>query len=440
MVIHDARGLALSGADPATAERFETALAEFQCYVGNPVGTIEAALQARPDFTMGHVMRGYLYGSSVEAPGLREAGASVAAVRGLPADDRERQHVAALGALAAGDFEDAVRRWETLLVAYPRDILALQIAHLFDFLRGDSRNLRDRVARRLHAWSKADPGYHAVAGMHAFGLEEMAEYERAEERARESVALNVRDGWGYHAMAHVLEMRNQPDQGIQWLASSSEHWAPDSFFDVHNWWHLALYHLELDQVDETLRLYDGPIRAERSAVALDLIDASALLWRLLLRGHDVGPRWREVADAWAPTIEDGVYAFNDVHALMAYVGCADEARMAQQLATLRRSADSDANPANRAMACDVGLPVGEALVAFGQGRYRDVIDRLQFLRPVAHRFGGSHAQRDLLDLTLIEAAQRAGDRFLLAALASERGAVRPRSPLARRYRDAAVAA
>lgn len=438
MTIRDVRGLVLSGADAATAERFEAALTEFQCYVGNPVGTIEAALQTRPDFTMGHVLRGYLYGSSVEGPGLREARAAFEAARVLPADTRERQHVAALESLAVGDFEAAERRWEALLVAYPRDILALQIAHLFDFLRGDARNLRDRVARRLHAWTKVDPGYHAVLSMHAFGLEEMGEYDRAEERAREAVGLNPRDGWGYHAVAHVLEMRNQPDQGIRWLSSSSHHWAPDSFFDVHNWWHLALYHLELDQVDETLKLYDGPIRAERSAVALDLIDASALLWRLMLRGHDVGARWRDIADAWAPSIEDGVYAFNDVHALMAYVGAGDSARVAQQRATLRRSAEADANPANRAMACEVGVPVGEALIAFGQGRYGDVIERLQHLRPTAHRFGGSHAQRDLLDLTLIEAAKRAGDRGLFAALASERSASRPRSPLARRYREAAT--
>jgi hypothetical protein len=106
---------------------------------------------------------------------------------------------------------------------------------------------------------------------------------------------------------------------------------------------------------------------------------------------------------------------------------------------LRRSAETG-DGSNRAMARDVGVPVGEAIVAFGQGRYCDVVERLQHLRPIANRFGGSHAQRDLLDLTLIEAARRAGDRNLFAALASERGSSRPRSPLARRYREAALAA
>jgi hypothetical protein len=45
---------------------------------------------------------------------------------------------------------------------------------------------------------------------------------------------------------------------------------------------------------------------------------------------------------------------------------------------------------------------------------------LRPIRSYAHRFGGSHAQRDLLDLTLIEAAARAGQDRLAAALRDER--------------------
>ncbi|RVA84872.1 tetratricopeptide repeat protein, partial [Mesorhizobium sp. M7A.F.Ca.CA.004.01.1.1] len=44
-------------------------------------------------------------------------------------------------------------------------------------------------------------------------------------------------------------------------------------------------------------------------------------------------------------------------------------------------------------------------------------------------FGGSHAQRDVIDLTLIEAALRAGDGALARALTAERSMARPDSPL-----------
>ena len=58
---------------------------------------------------------------------------------------------------------------------------------------------------------------------------------------------------------------------------------------------------------------------------------------------------------------------------------------------------------------------------------------MRLIRPVrniAHRFGGSHAQRDILDLTLIEAAFRSGDGPLAKALSAERLLVKPASPLA----------
>ena len=441
MTIKDARGLAMTGADAATAAAFETALAEFQCYVGNPVGTIEAALQARPDFTMGHVLRGCLYGSGAEAPGMREAASPWRPRRHCRPMPAKTQHIAALQALASGALDTAVERWEHLLVEYPRDILALQIAHLLDFFRGDARNLRDRIARRLHAWTKADPAYHAVLGMHAFGLEEMGEYDRAEERGREAVGLNPRDGWAYHAVAHVLEMRNLPEGGIRWLSSSSARWSAESFFKVHNWWHLALFHLELDNVDEVLNLYDGPIRGERSAVALDTIDASALLWRLYLRGHDVGDRWREVADAWTPTIDDGIYAFNDVHALMAYAAIGDGERIeppARYLAAQRRGGHRQQQPCHGARGWLAGRR-GAGRVRAGPVRRHhraaaaSAAHRASLRRqPRAARPDRSHPDRS--------GAPRSGDRNLFAALASERGAGRPRSPLARRYRDATLAA
>ena len=51
---------------------------------------------------------------------------------------------------------------------------------------------------------------------------------------------------------------------------------------------------------------------------------------------------------------------------------------------------------------------------------------LRPVRDVAHRFGGSHAQRDVIDLTLVEAARRAGDHGLVAALEADRAAARLR--------------
>lgn len=435
--LQDTRGLAMTGADAAAAEAFETALGEFQCYVGNPVASVDKALEASASFPMANVLKAYLFLSGTEGPGVPVARECLAAARKGRPNDRERQHLAAIEALIEGRWEDCVARLEALLLDYPRDILALQIAHLFDFYRGDARNLRDRVVRRLHAWSPSDQNWHALLSMQAFGNEEMGDYARAQALGEESVALQPRDGWGWHAVAHVHEMRNDPAAGIAWLEPNSRHWGPDSLFDVHNWWHLALYKLELDRVEEVLKLYDEQIRVERSSVVLDMVDASAMLWRLKLRGHEPGQvRWSEIAAAWEGLIQDGNYCFNDAHALMAFIGAGRQDLVERQLATLKRSAGQPGS--NQTMAQQVGIPVGEALVAFDRGDFAGAAERLQRVRAFSGRMGGSHAQRDILDLTLIEAAKRGGDANLLAALATERVSNRPNSPLARRYRDAAA--
>jgi hypothetical protein len=72
--------------------------------------------------------------------------------------------------------------------------------------------------------------------------------------------------------------------------------------------------------------------------------------------------------------------------------------------------------------------VCRAIQAFGRGNYRAAIEELMPVRQIAHRFGGSHAQRDVLSLTLIEAALRAKDARLARALASERTELKPTSP------------
>jgi len=86
---------------------------------------------------------------------------------------------------------------------------------------------------------------------------------------------------------------------------------------------------------------------------------------------------------------------------------------------------------NEAFTREVGHQLVLAIKAFGQARYDETVRLIRQVREIAHRFGGSHAQRDLLDLTLIEAALRAGQRPLATALCAERLTTRGHSPLTR---------
>jgi hypothetical protein len=297
--------------------------------------------------------------------------------------------------------------------------------------------LRDRIARAMPMWSADVPGYHVVLGMQAFGLEESGDYAAAERAGRRAIEIERRDCWAQHAVAHVMEMQCRPREGIAWMQKNAEGWSRDSFLAVHNWWHVALYHLELGETDEALALFDGPVYGSRSRVILDMVDASALLWRLMLRGIDVGDRWAALADAWEPVKEAGLYAFNDAHAMMAFVGAgrAESARrvLEAQAVAMHRGGD------NVLFTREVGRPVALAIAAFGDANYAEAARLLRSVRNIAHRFGGSHAQRDLLDLTLIEAALRCGHQGLARALTTERAALRPTSPLARLFVERAAA-
>jgi hypothetical protein len=157
-----------------------------------------------------------------------------------------------------------------------------------------------------------------------------------------------------------------------------------------------------------------------------MIDASALLWRLELRDVDVGSRWKGLADAWAPSAEDAYYAFNDVHAVMACVG-ARQSKQAERVAA-SLEARGQGTGTNAMMSREVGLPLARALIAFASGAYSECISLLLPIRTIANRFGGSHAQRDIIHLTLAEATLRAGNHRLARALAAERTQLKPTSP------------
>ncbi|BCG76919.1 tetratricopeptide repeat protein [Mesorhizobium sp. 113-3-3] len=426
MAIRDALGLTFSGATEAGFTPYSQAVRELLCFIGDPVASVDRAISEDPGFVMAHVFKGYLFGLATERDATAVARACHEAALPLAATVREEAHVLALGHLANGRWHDAARILEDIAIETPLDGLALQVGHQIDFFTGNARMLRDRIARALPSWQSGMPGYHAILGMQAFGLEEMGDYARAEKLGRAAVEIEPRDGWAQHAVAHVMEMQSRQRDGIAWMRANPDAWTKESFLQVHNWWHLALFHYDLGETDQVLALYDGPIYGTPSAMALNMVDASAILWRLYLGGIDVGDRWTALAANW-PKAGAGDYAFNDAHAMMAFVGAGLDAP-AQTLLDAQREAMRGIGD-NTAFTRDVGHPLTLAIKAFGEGNYTEAVQLIRPIRAIANRFGGSHAQRDVIDLTLIEAALRAGDRALAGALTAERSMARPDSPL-----------
>ena len=436
----DRRGIAISSAAPASLEKLEQATELTASYFVDPLATIDSALEADPTFAAGHCLRAALALMSSERGALPILEQSVSAVESLGgrANQRERMHAAAGRAWLSGDFARAIRLYGDIVVEYPRDLLAVQVAHVGDFFLGQSTLLRDRMAQVLPHWNESVPGYGYVLGMYAFGLEETANYAGAEATGRRALELNPRDPWAVHAVAHVMEMQGRLRDGIDWLTTRQADWSVDNGLAYHNWWHLGLFHLDLGDAARAVKLYDTCIRPGQSSVALEMVDASAMLWRLMLRGVDVGSRWQPLADSWQPLAKDAFYAFNDAHAVMALVGAGRWDEVDDVLGALEHAASEPGT--NGMMSREVGLPVARAFASFGQGRYEAAIDDLLQVRGHANRFGGSHAQRDIVHLTLIESALRAGRASLARALAEERTAVKPTSPFNWRLASRALTA
>ena len=428
----DIRGNALS-CTAAAARRLDVATAKFHAYQADPVAEIDALLAEEPDCVMGHALRAGIFATVTDRAFEAEFRSSLAAAERLAprANAREQAYIAAARQWADGDLQAATETWGRIAIAHPADLAAVQLAQLGDFFLGQSQMLRDRVARVMPRWSREMPGYGYLLGMHAFGLEECGDHAKAEAAGREAVALDPRDGWAAHAVAHVMEMQGRAAEGAAFMLQTAPGWSPDSLFAFHNWWHVALFHVEQGDIAGALRLFDERISAGGFGQALEAIDGSALLWRLWVLGYAVGDRWTRLAQPWSARVSDGIYAFNDVHAMMVFVATGDQAAQREVIATLERAAGGQGT--NAMMSRDVGLPLARGLAAFGRGDYAGAVAQILPVRGIANRFGGSHAQRDVLSWTLCEAAIRAGDAPMAEAMVAERLVAKEGSPVAQAW-------
>lgn len=230
-------------------------------------------------------------------------------------------------------------------------------------------------------------------------------------------------------VTHVYEMQGRIDEGIRFLRGSETNWGRGNLFTVHNWWHLALYLLEAERSDEALAIYDRQVHTEHSAgVPLEMVDASALLWRLRLDGIATGDRFARLAQAWATRSSDEPwYVFNDLHAVMALAGAGRLADARAVIDRLDAYVATAAPSSNLRMTAEVGLPACRSVLAYIEDRHADVVAELLPIRTTLARFGGSHAQRDALQRTLVASALRAGRLDLARALLNERIGVRETS-------------
>jgi len=425
----DCRGILVSYSEKDAIVALERTHESFLAFRGDPVDEINQVIEQYPDFILAHLFKAAYLTQVLETRVYDELAIAVSAAEKLSANAniRELFHLKAVSAWISGDISVAVSEWEKALTQFPRDLLALQLIHLTHVLFGDIAGQRDIVARVFSLWDEETDGYEFVLGFYAFGLEENRDFERAEQMARRSLLIREDNPYAIHAICHVMDMQGRQAEGLQFMYDNEKTWA-SSGFEIHLWWHTALLHLDTLDFDTALQIYDDKLRASKEdSNRYEEFDATALLWRLKLADIDVGERWSELADKWGPSAEDRVYAFNNVHAMMAFVSDSRD-DLAQLLLTTSQDLVKDPSNASFAPIRDVGLPFCLAIKDFEDERYAECVDRLMQIRSRIDLLGGSFVQRDIIGWTMVEAALRAHRYDLALALANQRCELKPTSP------------
>lgn len=384
-----------------------------------------AVLTEAPEFALAQAIKGLsvlMLGRSELLPMAQEAYQTAQACYegALP---RERKYVEALGAWLAGRPSQSIALMEEVLAIYPTDSLAMKLSHGIRFILGDAMGMRASIERVMPAYAPDHAGRGYLLGCHSFALEETGSYEKAEVTGRQALWMAPDDAWGLHSVAHVYEMTGNAAQGLDWLTGREEAWAHCNNFRYHVWWHKALMHLDLGQVDQALTLYDSEVRKDKTDDYRDISNATSLLMRLELEGIAVGNRWEELSELCANRTEDGSLIFADLHYLLALAGRNRTAETQRLVSRIHADAKARKTEAQERMASP-GCDAADGLEAFGDGNYAQAFANLSQARDNMQLAGGSHAQRDVFERMTIDAGLRAGEFDAVELILDDRRAKR----------------
>ena len=424
----DAYGLTLSTSSAEAATAFDRTVESYLKARLDTRDHMGSLLKADPELGLAHCLKGYFTMLLYKQAALPAALEAARTARQLSADAtrRERMHVEALEAWAAGDLTRVLSIWEEILTVHPTDVLAFRLAHYNYFWTGRARDMLASVERIATKWGRELPGYGAMLGCRSFALEECGDYAAAEATGRAAIELDPADLWAAHAVAHVMEMQGRQRDGIDWLESLAPHWDGTNQLQHHLWWHRALYHHEQRAFDRVLALYDqrfrnldSPLTQSQPDFIIDVQNAASMLFRLERQGVDIGARWVEIADKAEQRIGDCMSVFTLPHWMMALAATGRDDAAARMLDGMRAYADG--SESNAAVVSEIALPISQAVLAHRRGRHSAALDLMRPIIADTQRMGGSHAQHDVLRQLFLDCALEIGsadDARLVLALAA----------------------
>jgi tetratricopeptide (TPR) repeat protein len=428
-MLHDRYGLPLSTSSEAARDAY---VAGADCVLSAAHGDsqhLARAIEADPNLALAHIALARARFLIADVAGARQ---SAARARELAekATPRERSHVDALALAIEGKPLESFAATRAHLAQYPRDaMVASPATGVFGLIGFSGRQGREpeqvEFLETLKPHLADDWWFQAV---YAFALEEHGRLDEALALIERSLAQNPGNAHGAHIKAHVLYEMGEDRRALDYLDSWLPAYPREGLMHCHISWHVALFALILGDLDRAWKVYQAQVHPGGAwGPALNVAtDAPAFLWRAELAGHGRRPAlWQEVHAYGQKSFPKPGIAFVDVHRALASVAAGDREGIAAYIAELEQRAQSGRSPAG-----DVVPRIATGFAAYGDGDWSKAIAALETALPETVRIGGSRAQRDLVENTLLAAYLKAGRADAARKLVASHADRRPSVPVA----------
>ena len=392
MPLTDRYGLTVTTESPAALAQFQDGMDRLLAYGPGAEESFAAALAADDGLAVAHVGRALLAAVQGDAASARAAAARAReTVAG--ATRRERQHAEAVSALVAGETARGLALVDEHVKDFPRDAVLVNQASSSIALAGRS----DREEHRVAFLERLAPAYGDdwwFQSALAFTYHEVDRFEESRRLSEASLQQYPRNASAAHNLAHIQFETLDIDAGAAFLDEWMAGYDRRATFHCHLAWHQAMFALHEGRYAQALAIFERDILRSvnpRSAMT----DGTALLWRVRLDGAHEPLPWRSLADLAAGVSRPG-YLFGECHAALAYAACGDEAALTKLMDGLR-ALDAKGNP----IAGRVVLPLVQGTAAFAAGDHAGALAHFEPVESEMHRIGGSHAQWELYEETMV---------------------------------------
>ncbi|HEY8611310.1 MAG TPA: tetratricopeptide repeat protein [Roseomonas sp.] len=422
----DSRGLPLSTTSDLAAERYREGIDILLSAWPGADEALEAAMAAEPDFALAHAARARLHAIRAEPAKARERIAAAMEIATRRGTERERSHVEVLSLAINGQSAKALERVQAHADLWPRDVLILSLPlgafGLFAFSgMADHDQARvdfcERYARHFEAddwWFLTYRGWsYAENGEVGFGR---ALTQRAFE-------LRKNNANAVHALSHAMFEGGAGEDAEKLITGWLPGYDRSGPLHGHIAWHSALVALERGDPDGALAIYAEHVQPSVSAgMPINVVsDAASLLWRLQAYGHTVPKElWQAAASYAAPAFPKAGFPFADVHMALLAAATGDKAAVEQRVAALTELVE-----AGTLAAGPVVPAICRAALAFAEEDYAGCVRILEPVAAEVARIGGSGAQREIVEDTLLQALMRSGETAKARALLDRRLHRRP---------------